>query len=199
MRRTMSRRGRALRSLALLAVLVLALQYLELYNFAPGAALRSRERELGIGRTEELARADFSRSLDVALSAWEDRLLLSELRFDLLGGWRVDNSRLFRRDSSRPVQLEAYVSGNQDSTYLSLCGWAADPAVEELELRLRCRCWYGDGADVDVYLTVTDFQLWQGEQVFLLTSRAIPATYTLREAWLITAQGEALLYQEQGG
>lgn len=196
MRRTMSRRGRALRSLALLAVLVLAMQYLELYRFTPGAAIRSRERELGIGRTEELARADFTDSLDAALSAWEDRLLLSELRFDLLGGWRVDNGRLFRRDSSRPVQLEAYVSGNQNSTYLSLCGWVADPGVEQLALRLRCCCWYGDGADVDVYLTVTDFQSWQGERVFLLTSRAVPATYTPREVYLVTGQGETLLYEE---
>lgn len=196
MRRTMSRRHRALRSLALLAALVLAMQYLGLYNFTPGAVLRARERELGIGRTELLARADFTDSLDMTLSAWEDRLLLVELRFDPLGGWRADNSRLLRRESGRAVQLEAYISGNQDNTYLGLCGWVSDPAVERLELRLRCRCWYGDAADMDVFLSVTDFQSWQGERVFLLTSRDIPATYTLREAYLVTDQGETLLYQE---
>lgn len=196
MKKQKSRRRRALGQLAVLLALILLAHFLELFCFTPGAALRTRERELGIGRTERLAQADFTDSLDVALSAWEDRLLLSELRFDPLGGWRVDNSRLFRRDSSRGVQLEAYVSGNQENTYLCLVGWAADPAVEQLPLRLRCRCWYGDGADVDVYLTVTDFQSWQGERVFLLTSREIPARYTLEAVYLVTDLGETLLYQE---
>lgn len=195
MKKQRSRRSRALGQLAVLLVLVLAAHFLELFYFIPGTALRGRERELGIGRTETL----LSAALDdrtVYLSGCEDRLLMAELRFNLLGGWRVNSSQLYRRDSSRDVQLEAYVSGNQDGTWLTLCGWVADEEIGELPLRLRCRSWYGDGEDLEVDLTVTSFQDWQGERVFLITSREVPARYTLEAVYLVTDQGETLLYQE---
>lgn len=196
MKKQYSRKRRALRSLGILLCLMLAMHFLELYNFTPGAALRDRERELGIGRTEEIVRAEYTDALDAVLSGWEERLLVTEQRWDPYGGWRVDNSHLHRRDTGKVVQVEANASGNQDATYLWLCGWVADPDVTELELRVHCRRWYGtDGGEVDIYLTVTDFQDWQGERVFLMTSRDIPATYTLDEVYLVTETGEELLFR----
>lgn len=195
MKKQKSRRSRALGQLAVLLVLVLAAHFLELFHFIPGTALRGRERELGIGRTETLLNGDLD-DRRVRLSGWEDRLLMAELRFNLLGGWRVNSSQLYRRDNSRDVQLEAYVSGNQDGTWLTLCGWVADEEIGELPLRLHCRSWYGDGEDLEVDLTVMSFQDWQGERVFLLTSREVPARYTLEAVYLVTDQGETLLYQE---
>lgn len=204
MKKQYSRKRRALRSLFVLLCVMLAIHLLNLYNFTPGAALRDRERELGIGRTKIIARAKFTDSVDMFLSGWEDRLLVTEQRWDPLVGWRVDNSRLRCRDGEQTTQMNgntvvrvaANASGNQDATYLWLCGWVADPDVTELELRVHCRRWYGtDGGEVDVCLAVTDFQDWQGERVFLMTSRAIPATYTLDEVYLVTETGEELLFQ----
>lgn len=196
MKKQYSRKQRALRWFFALTMIVLAMHLLELYNFTPSAALRDRERELGIGRTKVIARAEFTDSVDMFLSGWEDRLLITEQRWDPLVGWRVDNSRQHRRDGEQTTQMKANASGNQDATYLWLCGWVADPDVAELELRVHCRRWYGtDGGEVDVYLTVTDFQDWQGERVFLMTSRDIPATYTLDEVYLVTETGEELLFR----
>ncbi len=195
-KKQLSRKQRALRNLATLVCVVLAMHLLNLYNFTPEAALRDRERELGSGKTEIIAWAEHTDATDIVLSDWEDRLLVSELRFDLLMGWRVDNSHLLRRDSSLPVQVDGSASGNEKETHLWLCGWVSDPGVEQLELRVHCRQWYGTGENVtDVYLTVTDFHSWQGERIFLLTSREIPATYTLHEVYLITEQGEELLFR----
>ena len=137
MKKQYSRKQRALRWFFALTMIVLAMHLLELYNFTPGAALRDRERELGIGRTEEIARAEYTDALDAVLSGWEDRLLVTEQRWDSLMGWRVDNSRLCRRDADKPIQLEGSASGNQYAMHLWLCGWVADPNVTELELRVR--------------------------------------------------------------
>ena len=196
MKKQRSRKGKALGWLFVLAVTVAAMHFLNLYNFTRADALRDWERELGIGRTEIIAEGEYNDALDAVLSAWEDRLLVTELRFDLLTGWWADNSSLHCRDSSQPVQVRGSASGNEEGTHLWLCGWVSDPGVEQLELRVRCRQWYGTGENVtDVYLTVTDFQPWQGERIFLLASREIPATYTLQEMYLITEQGEELLFR----
>jgi len=194
MKRSFSRKHRAVRSLVTLLAMLLALQLLNIYNFTPTAALRDKERELGIDKTEILARVPYTDALDVALSAGEDFMLLTEMRCDLFQGWGVDNSWALHRDPTRPIQLKASTTGNEDVTHLWLCGWVADGDLTELKLRIRCRQWYGtDGGDLDVYVTVTDFLDWQGERVFLMISDAIPATYTLREVYLTGEEGELLL------
>lgn len=198
MKRNDSRRGRALRALAALSCLVLAMHFLNIYNFTPSAALRDEERKLGVEKTQIISRAEYTHSLNIVLSGADDRLLISELRGDILVGWQVDNSWQFRRDPEQPIQLEGSASGNESVTYLWLCGWVEDPSVTELKLRARCRQWYGvDGEELDMDLTVTDFQDWKGERVFLLTSNVIPATYAPREVCLVTEQGEQLLWRQR--
>jgi len=197
MKKKNSRKHRAARSLMILLGLLLALQFFNVYNLAPVAALRDKERELGIDKTEEIARAQYTKALEIVLSGREDLLLVTEQRSDLFQGWQVDSAWQLRREPAQSVQIEASSSGNEHATHLWLCGWVANPEVTELELRVRCRQWYGmDGGDLDIYLTVEDFKDWQGERVFLLASEKIPATYTLREIYLITEQGERLLWRQ---
>ena len=197
MKRTFSRRHRAGRSLAALFGLVLALQLLNVYNFAPSAALRDKERELGIEKTEEIARAQYTKTLEIVLSGRDDLLLVTEQRSDLFQGWQADNAWQLRRDPAQSVQIEANASGNERATYLWLCGWVADPEITELKLRIYLRQWYGtDDGNPDVELTVTEFQQWQGERVFLLASEKIPPTYTVQEIYLITEQGEQPLWRQ---
>lgn len=194
MKKQFSRRHRALRSLGLLLAVALMMQVFNIYNFTPTAALRDKEREMGLPSTEILARRGYTESLDVLLSARGDRLMVSELHGDILQGWLIHNAWSLQRAPEEAVQIRDNLSGNQSASHLWLSGWVADPDVAELNLRLRCRQWYGTAKEkVDVYLTVTEFIPWQGERVFLLTTDEIPASYTLEDIYLITDAGETLL------
>ena len=196
MKKQHSRKGKALGWLFILAVTMAAMHFLNIHNFTPRAALQDWERELGIEKTKIIARGEYNEFLTAVLSAGKDRLLVTGQRYYPLVGWQVALDYLQRRNDDLPVQVEGRASGNEKGTYLYLCGWVANPDVEQLDLRIRCRQWYGNGENVtDVYLTVTEFHNWQGERVFLLTSRDIPVTYTLHEVYLLTEQGEELLFR----
>ena len=78
MKKKNSRKHRAARSLMILLGLLLSLQFFNVYNFAPVAALRDKERELGIDKTEEIARAQYTKALEIVLSGREDLLLVTE-------------------------------------------------------------------------------------------------------------------------
>lgn len=197
MKKIYSRKGKALRSMAALAVLVLALHLGDLWNFTPAAALRDREREVGMERTEIITSASLyspnrQGRVRMVLSGAGEELMVSELHFNPLTGWRCSSSWQMGRDGTS-IQLDGNASGTSEGTAAFLCGWAADRAVTALELRLQCRRWYGTGEDIFVPVTVTEFVEFGGQRVFFLVTDAIPATYTLRNVWLVTGQEEKLL------
>lgn len=199
MKKNLSRKRRALRSLLFLVFVVLVMHLCQLWNFTPAAAMRDREREVGIGRTETITSATLPSHIRegevrMVLSGAGRELMVSELYFHPLVGWRCDSSWQMEREEEKAVQLGGNASGNADGTTAFLYGWVADRAVTELELRLQCRRWYGAGEDIDVSLTVTDFVRYGGEQVFLVVTDAIPAHYTLGKVWLVTDSGEEEIF-----
>ena len=193
MKKTLTRRQSALRALGALAALVLVMHLCDLYNFTPAAAVRDREVEMGLERTEILQRERFFGE-ELVLSGNEQTLLVTALRFHPLVGWRCSSFYQMTRDSALPLQLSGNSYGDSSRTAAFLCGWAEDRSVQELELRLQCRQWYGAGAeDVDVFVTVDRFLEHNGRRVFFFVTEEIPPTYTLRSVWLQTEEGEQLL------
>lgn len=195
MKKSCSRKRRALGWMLALVITVLTIYSLNLYNFTPADAMADLERELGCGPTREISRMGSKPGPDLVLSGQEDCLLVTEQRWDIFTGWSIDNAWLQHRDPEKPIQLEANCSGNQLRSIVWLCGWVAEPRVSKLELRARCRQWYGTGEDIDVPITVKGLfyiKDWNDDLIVFWQDH-IPATYTVREIWWENEQGQEIL------
>lgn len=149
-KKTWSRRKRALFRIVFLVPLVILLLFVKRYGFTPGHALREMEERLGCGPTEvirelgELPIGD--RGREMFLAANDNALVLGSRKFDLGDGWQTDSRAAVDCSRGEPVaartcemdilERDAYREGDHKQTMVWFYGRVDDPDIQEVEVGL---------------------------------------------------------------
>lgn len=169
-----TRRRRALRWMAALALVVAVGHLTGVYCLTPERALRKAEQESNCGRTEWLCRLpeipEAPRERDLRLSAGEHALVLGEYAFTWNRGWQTLFSFVLEREPERPFSADIYDRsfsvGTEDYTrYFYIYGALESSDTAQLEIVFDAQ---EGGYDQTVRLTEADYiTTADGERFFL--------------------------------
>ena len=132
------RRKKALRRTAAALALLVFMILTNLYGFLPIQALRNQEDRSGVRRTEILRRDYLPQVHPFSLfylSCNKDVVMLTSMRWNLLGGWYPVYAPVLDCDGSEPVVSGTYsvTYSDSDQYILYVFGCVNDPDIASVE------------------------------------------------------------------
>jgi len=154
-KRAHTRRWTALKRLAILLALILALDALGLYHVLPVQAMRQCAASAALGDVE-IVKTMSDRRLDWGryyLCANEDAVALLGTQFHPLLGWQRQFAPFAPLTGDEPVKAcyQNFNRDGQDTSVFYVFGRIDDPGVKSITLRIY---WYGDQTDVDTFADI---------------------------------------------
>ena len=170
-----TRRRRALRWMAALAVLVLSCHLLGAYCLTPERVLRKLEQSRHTGATEFLWREDAPEGMEkgsLRLAGGDHAAILCLYRFYWSGGWRSGATDYAERQADQPFSAAHYQGWGKvdripanDIDYHYVFGAVEDPGITELIIEFDA---IEGGHDQTARLTAADWILNEdGDRFFL--------------------------------
>ncbi|MBU5627440.1 hypothetical protein KQI82_11025 [Oscillibacter sp. MSJ-2] len=193
----LSRRKKALRRTAAALALVFFMVLTNLYGFLPIQALRNQEDRSGVRRTETLRR-DYLPQVHpftlFYLSCNEDVVMLTSMRWNLLGGWYPVYAPVLDCDGSEPVVIGEYsvTYSDLDRYIVYVFGCVSDPDIASLQLSVTDLA--RDPNGISDTCQVTEFLEAEGHRVF-----AHPFLLSFEDARERRIKVHADTYRQDGG
>ena len=196
-KRLPTRRGRALRRIAVLAAVLAYLTVFRLYAFLPVQARYESEERANTGRTELVIWQEDDGSR-LELSVKGDTLLLTRMDFQLWRGWDADRSRAWDCPPEEPVAGKAWTEYGEETEPVYLVVRISDPAVQTLELSIQHRVLQWEEPEerrevLHLRSSAEEWVMWDGCRYLLAAPRVeVPRDVVWADPYLvITALDQA--------